>query len=85
MIKFGTYLVIMNTNKDSVHAEEQKVIQKYEYIIEELLIMRVLKHEYTLHNNTIRNTLIEELICFVQQNSQIKCPSLGVDGIRDMW
>lgn len=43
MIKFGTYLVIMNTNKDSVHAEEQKVIQKYEYIIEELLIMRVTK------------------------------------------
>lgn len=43
MIKFGTYLVIMNTNKDSVHAEEQKVIQKYEYIIEELLIIRVTK------------------------------------------
>ena len=43
MIKFGTYLVIMNTNKDSAHAEEKKVIQKYEYIIEELLIIRVNK------------------------------------------
>lgn len=60
------------------------MIQKYEYIIEELLIIR-LKHVYTLHNYTIRNTLIEELICFVQQNSQINYLPLGVDGIRDVW
>lgn len=34
MIKFGTYLANMNTNKITCHAEEKKVIQNYEYKIE---------------------------------------------------
>lgn len=61
------------------------MIQNHDCKVPELLIRRMTKaYINVLFNNEMRNTLIEEKICSLQHNSQIKCHSLGSIGGQSM-